>query len=107
MPLGFFYSPFLAQAEELKKGRYPICAKCQAAVNPNSRKDRNMGKWQCNFCSSDNPYQAGFGNTMLEESYESKVGDCGLYFIIDTCVSAVEMESIKETLVKTIKKLPT
>ena len=44
---------------------------------------------------------------MLEESYESKVGDCGLYFIIDTCVSAVEMESIKETLVKTIKKLPT
>ena len=64
LPLGIFYSPFLTQVEEIKKGRLPSCSKCKAAICQQSRKDRNMGKWLCSFCSSDNPYQhqLGFGN---------------------------------------------
>jgi hypothetical protein len=46
-----------------------------------------MGKWICNFCNTDNPYQQGFGNEAVEEGYEGKLGDCGLFFIIDQCVS--------------------
>lgn len=56
-----FYSPFLAQVEELKKGRFPICSKCKAAISQQSRKDRNMSKWICAFCGFDNTYQQGFG----------------------------------------------
>lgn len=106
MPTGFFYSPFAAQPEELKKGKYPTCLKCKAGISPHCQKDRNMGKWICNFCGSDNPFIQGFGNALLEETYETKVGDCGLYFIIDTCVSREEMHSIKETLITSIKKMP-
>ena len=43
---------------------------------------------------------------MLEESYEGKAGDCGLFFIIDTCLSEKEIEALKEILIETVKKLP-
>jgi ribosomal protein L40E len=65
MPLGVFYSPFLVQIEELKKGRFPICSKCKAAICQQSRKDRNMGKWICVFCGADNPFQQGFGTDVV------------------------------------------
>lgn len=65
MPLGVFYSPFVTQLEDLKKGRYPICSKCRAAICQQSRKDRNLGKWLCPFCQADNPYQQGFGNDVV------------------------------------------
>jgi hypothetical protein len=66
MPLGIFYSPFLANVEQLTKGRYPTCSKCKAAICQQSRKDRNMGKWMCPFCNADNPFQQGFGNEVVE-----------------------------------------
>lgn len=106
MPTGYFYSPFLAQAPDLKKGKLPLCSKCTAAINPHSRKENNQGIWQCNFCQTDNPLLKGFGNNMMEEYYEMKVGDCGLYFIVDVCLSEEELNSVKETLITTIKKLP-
>lgn len=62
MPLGTFYSPFLTQVESMKKGKFPSCVKCKAAVNEFCRKDRQMGKWICNFCGADNALLQGFGN---------------------------------------------
>jgi hypothetical protein len=38
MPLGIFYSPFLANVEQLTKGRYPTCSKCKAAICQQSAK---------------------------------------------------------------------
>ena len=37
---------------------------------------------------------------------ESKVGDNGIFFMIDLCISEKELEAVKETLVNTIRNLP-
>jgi uncharacterized Zn finger protein (UPF0148 family) len=61
IPMGVFYSPFIAHAKDLKKGVIPTCQKCKSCICPKAQKDRNMGKWICPFCTSSNPYQQGSG----------------------------------------------
>lgn len=34
MPLGYFYSPFLAEAEQSYKGKPSECSKCKAVLHP-------------------------------------------------------------------------
>lgn len=36
-----------------------------------------------------------------------RTGGCGLFFIIDTCIAKNELNSIKEALIKSIRKMPT
>jgi hypothetical protein len=69
MPMGIFYSPFLAESQDLKKGTIPTCTKCKAGICIQARRDKNMGKWSCSFCNTDNSYQQGFGVQRIEESY--------------------------------------
>lgn len=95
MPLGLFFSPFLTQPADLKKGKYPTCTQCKAGIADLCRKDKNMNKWQCIFCGADNMGVMNFGLQRVEEGYEGRAGDCGMYFIVDQCVAKAEMDSIK------------
>jgi hypothetical protein len=106
MPMGSFYSPFAAPAEGSMKGKPSECSKCKGVLNISCHKDRQMKKWVCNFCSQDNPYLSDTGNKTVEEYYEGKAGDCGIYLLVDLCISKKEMIGVKETLMKTIEKLP-
>lgn len=91
MPLGVLYSPFMVQVEELKKGTFPSCAKCKASICKGDKADgnnnRNSNRWVCPFCSAENACAPGFGLETVEESYTGKYGECGLFFIVDQCVS--------------------
>ena len=42
----------------------------------------------------------------MEEYIDAKIGDNGIFFIIDLCISEDDMAGLKETLIKTIQKLP-
>jgi hypothetical protein len=108
LPLGLFYSPFIAQptSNKIKRGPIPCCQKCKAAVCRQASKGSGGGKWVCPFCDLENPNHQGFGSDTVEESQEGKTGECGLFFIVDLCVGNDEMEAIRETMVKTIRKLP-
>ena len=37
---------------------------------------------------------------------ESKVGDNGLFFVVDLCITEKELEGVKETLLKVVSQLP-
>ena len=88
MPLGVFYSPLLVQVDELKKGNFPTCSKCKASVCKAEGNKNNQGQqWNCVFCGAINMGAPGFGRTFVEESFIGKSGDCGIFFIIDQCVS--------------------
>jgi len=53
MPMGHFYSPFIAQVNPIKIAP-PICNKCKAALNPHAAKNRQTKAWNCNFCDASN-----------------------------------------------------
>jgi len=62
--------------------------------------------WNCNFCQTANPLLLDLGFEQIEEYIEGKVGDNGIYFIIDLCLPDNELASIKEIILSTIEKLP-
>lgn len=105
IPTGLFYSPFVSQST-LYEAAPPRCSKCMAVIHPYAVKNKNIRKWACSFCGTQNPLTLDVGNHTSEEYIEGKVGNCGLVFIIDTCISQDEMIGLKSTLVKTIQKLP-
>lgn len=90
MPLGYFYSPFIADAETMKTSPL-MCAKCKASICPYSTKNKNTKSWTCSFCPTTNPLPVDIGNNQVEEYVEAKVGENGLFFIIDLCVPAIEL----------------
>jgi hypothetical protein len=42
--------------------------------------------WNCGFCQTSNPLLVDIGIEQIEEYVESKVGENGIYFIIDLCL---------------------
>jgi hypothetical protein len=46
------------------------------------------------------------GLEQVEEYVESRVGENGIFFIVDLCIPANELAAIKETLAATVEKLP-
>jgi len=94
MPLGYFYSPFLADPPTIRANP-SFCAKCRASINSFSQKNKNTKTWICNFCLTSNPLTVDIGNEEVEEYVESRVGDCGIFFIIDLCISEKELTAVK------------
>lgn len=64
MPLGFFYSPFLAEVNPIK-GCAALCSKCRASVSTMFPKNRNTRTWTCVLCSTLNPYMSEMGNNQV------------------------------------------
>lgn len=62
--------------------------------------------WNCGFCQTANQLMVDIGIEQIEEYIESKVGDNGIYFIIDLCLPDNQLASIKEIISATIEKLP-
>jgi hypothetical protein len=58
--------------------------------------------WSCSFCQTSNPLLVDIGIEQIEEYVESKVGENGMYFIIDLCLPENELASIKEIISATI-----
>lgn len=103
--MGHFYSPFIVPLNPIKVSP-PICSTCKAALNPYASKNRQTRTWNCNFCGAVNPLTAEIGNAAVEEYVDAKAGENGVFFIIDLCISEDDMVGLKETLIKTIQKLP-
>lgn len=105
MPLGHFFSPFLAEANPIKANP-ALCSKCRASISSFSQKNKNTKTWVCSFCLTSNPLMMDLGLSQTEEYVESKVGETGLYFLVDLCLPANELAAIKATITATIDKLP-
>jgi hypothetical protein len=105
MPLGYFFSPFLAEVTPIKTNP-AYCAKCRASISPYAQKNKNTKSWTCSFCLTSNPLLVDLGLQQVEEYAESKFGDNGVYFIVDLCLPQTELAAIKEVLLATIEKLP-
>ena len=86
MPLGYFYSPFLPGLQPIKANP-SYCAKCRACINSYSQKNKNTKTWSCPFCLTSNPLLLDIGIDEIEEYVEAKVGDNGIFFIVDLCIS--------------------
>ena len=105
MPLGYFYSPFLAEAQPVRAD--PIyCAKCKASICSFSSKNKNTKTWVCGFCLTTNSFNLDLGIQQVEEYVQGKVGENGMFFLVDLCLSASEWESVKEGLKGVVEKLP-
>ena len=65
MPLGYFYSPFLAEAQTMKAN--PLyCVKCKASISAFSTKNRNTRSWTCTFCLTTNQLTMDIGIQQIE-----------------------------------------
>jgi hypothetical protein len=105
IPVGFFFSPFVAESATYTTTT-PKCTKCGAVVHLNAKKNKASRKWTCNFCGTDNALLMDVGNYSAEEFVESKVGETGLFFVIDLSMPEDEFSGLKSTLLNTIPKLP-
>ena len=105
MPLGYFFSPFLPDAPTIKANP-SLCAKCRASINPFAQKNKNTKTWTCSFCMTSNPLIVDIGLQQVEEYVESKVGETGVYFLVDLCLPQSELAAIKEVLSEAVEKLP-
>jgi hypothetical protein len=94
MPLAYFYSPFLADAQTVRASP-AYCNKCKASISSYSTKNKNTKTWVCIFCSTTNPLTLDIGQHSVEEYVESKSGENGIFFIVDLCVSEKELGAIK------------
>ncbi len=90
MPLGYFYSPFLPETTPVKASPI-LCAKCKASISPFCSKNKNTKTWVCSFCLTTNPLPLDLGISQIEEYVEARVGDTGVFFIVDLCISASEL----------------
>ena len=84
--MGHFYSPFLVKTNPIKINP-PICTKCGGALNTFSVRNRQSRQWTCNFCNNSNQITSEIGNNAVEEYIENSVGDNGIFFIIDLCIT--------------------
>lgn len=66
MPLGYFYSPFIADARVVHM-QPSLCSKCKASVNSMSERNRKEKTWNCLFCGNNNPYLSELGTAQVEE----------------------------------------
>jgi len=66
LPLGYFYSPFIAEAQTIKANPV-LCAKCRASINVFSAKNKNTKTWVCPFCLTNNPLTVDLGVQQVEE----------------------------------------
>jgi hypothetical protein len=73
MPLGYFYSPFLADAQPVRASP-AFCTKCKASISAYSSKNKNTKTWVCAFCSTSNQLTVDIGLQSVEEYVESKTG---------------------------------
>jgi hypothetical protein len=105
MPLGYFFSPFLP-APPAVKANPALCAKCRASISSYSQKNKNTKTWICSFCLTSNPLLVDIGLQQVEEYVESKVGETGLYFLVDLCLPETELAAIKEVLLAAVETLP-
>jgi hypothetical protein len=94
MPLGYFLSPFLPEASTIKTNP-ALCAKCRASICSYSQKNKNTKTWVCSFCQTNNQLIMDIGLQQVEEYVESRVGENGIYFLVDLCLPANELASIK------------
>jgi phosphopantothenoylcysteine synthetase/decarboxylase len=99
--LGYFFSPFLPSPNAIKANPH-YCGKCKASISSFCQKNRNTKMWSCSFCQTSNPLLVDIGIEQIEEYVESKVGENGMYFIIDLCLPENELASIKEIISATI-----
>ena len=90
MPLGFFYSPFLAEVQPIKASPL-FCAKCKASISCWSAKNRNTKTWTCSFCPTNNPMGQEIGIQQIEEYVQGRYGETGIFFVIDLCLSEKEL----------------
>lgn len=58
------------------------------------------------MCLTTNPLNYDLGQTQVEEYVEGKNGENGIFFVVDLCLSETELQGVKETMLKTIAKLP-
>jgi len=105
MPLGYFFSPFLPEANAIKTNP-AFCGKCRAGISSYCQKNKNTKQWTCSFCLSSNPLIVDIGLQQVEEYVESRVGETGVYFIVDLCLAESELAGIKEVLAEAVEKLP-
>jgi transcription elongation factor Elf1 len=66
MPLGYFYSPFLPEANTIKTNP-AFCAKCRASISSYAQKNKNTKTWICSFCNTSNPLHVDIGISQVEE----------------------------------------
>jgi hypothetical protein len=86
MPLGYFYSPFITDPQSIRSSP-SLCGKCKASICSFSIKNKNTKTWVCSFCGTTNPYTVDIGVQLVEEYVESRVGENGILFIVDLCLS--------------------
>jgi len=87
MPLGYFYSPFLPEAQPIKADPL-LCAKCRASISSYSSKNKNTKTWVCSFCLTTNTLTYDLGTQQIEEYVQGKAGSNGVFFIVDLALSA-------------------
>lgn len=97
LPLGFFFSPFAAESATYQTSP-PQCTKCGSIAHPNAKKNKSARKWTCYFCGTESHLLADVGNYSAEEYSGSKIGETGLFFIIDLAMAEEEFNGLKATI---------
>jgi len=73
MPLGYFYSPFLPDVQQIK-ATPSLCVKCRGHLSTYCIKNKNTKTWTCSFCLTTNTLNYDYGFQQIEEYVESRVG---------------------------------
>merc|ERR1711892_1223382 len=124
IPLGAIYTP-LKQRPDLPPLNYApvLCQRqgCQAVMNPFCHVDFNAKIWACNFCFNRNQFPQTYAGateqhrpceliphfTTIEYTLPQRPAPGPVYlFVIDTCMSDDELQSLKDNLVIALSLMP-
>lgn len=123
VPFGCMYTPLkkLARMPALLPYEPVACKTCSCILNPYARVDVRSQQWACPFCYSRNalpPHYAGITEnnlpaelipdfTTVEYALPRHAAPPPvLYFVLDVCVSAAELDAAKGYVVKALSLLP-
>ena len=122
IPLGALYTPLKARPDLPPLNYAPVlCQRCQAVLNPFCQVDFNAKIWACNFCFNRNQFPQTYAGateqhrpceliphfTTIEYTLPQRPAPGPVYlFVIDTCMSDDELQSLKDNLVMSLSLMP-
>ena len=115
IPLSINYTP-IKQFDDLKIQKHkPVTCQCGGIINPYAKINYNTQTWFCPLCSNNNKIPLYFANLLNSEELPNELLNDNLameyvisekkekssfVFLIDTCMSKVNFEGMKNSLVK-------
>ena len=115
VPISCLYSPN-KDLENLALVEYEAikCKSCSAVLNPYCQVDFKLKMWVCNFCQNRVAFPSHYAEFISEQNLpaelmpayttieyidsKSQVTPNIFLFVIDTCVSQEEMNSVKDSI---------